>query len=36
MTEPFVADFNGDGVSDLVLKHVLSPEKQVLELKLSK
>ena len=36
-TEPFVADLNGDGVSDLVLKHVLvSPAKHVLELKLSK
>lgn len=36
-TEPFVADLNGDGVSDLVLKHVLvSPPKHVLELKLSK
>lgn len=35
-TEPFVADFNGDGVSDLVLRHVITPEKQALELKLSK
>jgi len=35
-TEPFVADFNGDGVSDLVLRHVITPENQVLELKLSK
>jgi hypothetical protein len=36
-TEPFVADFNGDGVSDLVLKHILvDAQKHVLELKLSK
>ena len=35
-TEPFVADFNGDGASDLVLRHVISPDRQVLELKLSK
>lgn len=36
-TEPFVADLNGDGVSDLVLKHVLvNPARHVLELKLSK
>lgn len=36
-TEPFVADLNGDGVSDLILKHVLvNPAKHVLELKLSK
>jgi hypothetical protein len=35
-TEPFVADFNGDGVSDLVLKHVLGPQKHALELKLSR
>ncbi len=37
-TEPFVADFNGDGVSDLVLKHVLvgGRKKHVLELKLSR
>jgi hypothetical protein len=38
VTEPFIADFNGDGVSDLVLKHTLStdPPKHALELKLSK
>jgi len=36
-TEPFVADLNGDGVSDLILKHVLvNPPTHVLELKLSK
>lgn len=35
-TEPFVADFNGDGISDLVLRHVLTPEKQAVEVKLSK
>ncbi|MBV8881883.1 MAG: VCBS repeat-containing protein [Planctomycetaceae bacterium] len=36
-TEPFVMDLNGDGVSDLLLKHVLiNPPKHVLELKLSK
>jgi hypothetical protein len=36
-TEPFVADLNGDGVSDLLLKHVLvNPPSHVLELKLSK
>jgi hypothetical protein len=36
-TEPFVADLNGDGVSDLLLKHVLlNPERHVLELKMSK
>jgi len=36
-TEPFVADLNGDGVSDLILKHVLvNPPKHVLELKMSK
>lgn len=36
-TEPFVADLNGDGVSDLILKHVLvNPPRHVLELKLSK
>ena len=36
-TEPFVADLNGDGVSDVLLKHVLlNPERHVLELKLSK
>jgi hypothetical protein len=36
-TEPFVADLNGDGVSDLLLKHVLvNPPKHVLELKLSR
>jgi hypothetical protein len=36
-TEPFVADLNGDGVSDLLLKHVLvNPPRHVLELKLSK
>jgi hypothetical protein len=36
-TEPFVADLNGDGVSDLILKHVLiNPAKHVLELKMSK
>ncbi len=36
MTDPFVADFNGDGVTDLVLKHVVGPQKHALELKLSK
>ncbi|HEX7899099.1 MAG TPA: VCBS repeat-containing protein [Planctomycetota bacterium] len=36
-TEPFVADLNGDGVSDLLLKHIIvSPPRHVLELKLSK
>ncbi|HYE99212.1 MAG TPA: VCBS repeat-containing protein [Planctomycetota bacterium] len=35
LTEPFVADLNGDGVSDLLLKHKL-PERHVLELKLSR
>lgn len=36
-TEPFVMDLNGDGVSDLILKHVLvNPPRDVLELKLSK
>lgn len=36
-TEPFVSDLNGDGVSDLLLKHVLvNPPSHVLELKLSK
>ena len=36
-TEPFVVDLNGDGVSDLILKHVLvNPARHVLELKLSK
>lgn len=36
-TEPFVMDLNGDGVSDLLLKHVLvNPPRHVLELKLSK
>jgi hypothetical protein len=36
-TEPFVADLNGDGVSDVLLKHVLmNPLRHVLELKLSK
>ena len=36
-TEPFVADLNGDGVSDLLLKHILvNPPRHVLELKLSK
>jgi hypothetical protein len=36
-TEPFVADLNGDGVSDLLLKHVIvSPPRHVLELKLSR
>ena len=36
-TIPFVADFNGDSVSDLVLTHVLPGKKgSVVELKLSK
>lgn len=36
-TEPFVADLNGDGVSDLILKHLqVNPRKDVLELKISK
>jgi hypothetical protein len=36
-TEPFVADLNSDGVSDLVLKHVyVNPPRHVIELKLSK
>jgi hypothetical protein len=36
-TEPFVVDLNGDGVSDLILRHVLiNPPGHVLELKLSK
>jgi hypothetical protein len=36
-TEPFVMDLNGDGVADLILKHVLvNPPRHVLELKLSK
>jgi hypothetical protein len=35
-TEPFVADFNQDGISDLVLRHVISPEKQAVEVKLSR
>ncbi len=36
-TEPFVMDLNGDGVSDLILKHILvNPPRHVLELKLSK
>ena len=36
-TEPFVADLNGDGISDLVLKHVIvNPPRHVVELKLSK
>ncbi len=36
-TEPFVWDLNGDGVSDLVLRHaVVHPPRHVLELKLSK
>jgi hypothetical protein len=36
-TESFVADLNGDKVSDILLKHVLiNPPRHVLELKLSK
>lgn len=36
-TETYVADFNRDGVSDLVLKHVqTAPPRHVLEVKLSK
>lgn len=36
-TEPFVEDFNRDGVSDLVLKHLLIEQgKHVLEVKLSR
>jgi hypothetical protein len=36
-TEPFVSDLNGDGVSDILLKHVLvNPPRHVVELKLSK
>jgi hypothetical protein len=36
-TEPFVWDLNGDGVSDLVLRHsVVAPARQILELKLSR
>ena len=36
-TEPFVMDLNGDGVSDLLLKHIyVNPPRHVLELKLSK
>jgi hypothetical protein len=36
-TEPTVVDLNGDGVSDLVLKHVLvNPPRHLLELKLSR
>ena len=36
-TEPFVADFNKDGISDIVLRHHLTePNKHVLEIKLSK
>lgn len=38
LTEPFVADLNGDGVSDLLLRHTLSvqPPRHALELKLSR
>ncbi len=37
LTEPFVEDFNRDGISDLVLKHVVAEKNlHVLELKLSK
>ncbi|HXG61006.1 MAG TPA: VCBS repeat-containing protein [Planctomycetota bacterium] len=38
LTEPFVADLNGDGVSDLILRHTLSvrPPRHALELKLSR
>jgi hypothetical protein len=37
LTEPFVTDFNQDGVSDLVLRHVAGDGKShTLELKLSK
>jgi hypothetical protein len=37
LTEPFVADFNKDGISDLVLKHVYGdPMRHVLEMKISK
>ena len=37
-TEPFVTDLNGDGVSDVLLKHVIigPPARHVLELKLSR
>ena len=36
-TEPFVWDLNGDGISDLVLRHtIVNPPKQVLEVKLSR
>jgi hypothetical protein len=36
LTEPFVFDFNADGVSDLVLKHVIGPDKAALEVKISR
>jgi hypothetical protein len=37
LTEPFVADFNRDGISDLILKHVYGdPMRHVLEMKLSR
>jgi hypothetical protein len=36
LTESYIADFNGDGRSDLVLRHVVSPDKQTLEIKISK
>jgi hypothetical protein len=37
LTEPFVADFNRDGISDLILKHVYGdPMGHVLEMKLSR
>jgi hypothetical protein len=37
LTEPFVADFNRDGLSDLILKHVHGdPVRHALELKLSR
>jgi hypothetical protein len=36
-TEPFVTELNGDGVPDLILKHVMvNPPRHVLELKLSR
>jgi hypothetical protein len=36
-TEPVVADLNGDGISDLILKHVqIQPARHSLELKISR
>jgi hypothetical protein len=36
-TEPFVWDLNGDGISDLVLRHtIVNPPRHALEVKLSR